>query len=499
MKQKLLGQLVGMEFGYNKCLVAPSNKTTFLVNDTDLTTRVSRNITLKIPIVSASMDTVTEHEMAIALALLGGIGVIHYNFGPNLEENIAKQLAQVQLVKRYENGFVEDPITLSPEHLVDDAAGIRKERNYSTIPITENGQPNGRLVGLITKDDYSMRLHAGMKIRERMITQLVTATWEQLQRSGKAPLDVANALLLDSHKSVLPVVDNEGQLMYLVTRSDVEKSESYPYATKDSNGRLRVLAAVEVIRDRAIPRMEALAPYVDGFVIDTAHGYFDKECLLIQEAKKNPKLEGKDIIGGNVVWPDAVKDLIDAGADGIRIGNGPGKGCKTWDNVGTGREQVSAIADCANFLRTYKPGEGVYLSADGGIEHPGDITIGIAAGGHTVTLGSMLAGTNEAPGEFETRQGARVKKYRGMGSIEAMQQGGVWRYSDSGVPTKVPEGGVTFVEARGSVLQWIPYLAQALRKGMFNAGCRTVQEMHDNAQLIYADKQEKREGQNFVG
>lgn len=493
---KLLKDLKNREFGYNDALVAQNRRTRFFESDIDLSTHVSRNIKLWIPIVGAAMDTVTEHQMAIALALEGGIGVVHYNWGPTdtpkqLEENIARQLAEVKLVKRYENGFVENPITLSPQHLVDDAARIRRERGISAIPITDNGKSNGGLVGLITKDDYSLKVHSGKKIQERMVKKIVTASWDDLRRHP-SPLEEANRILLDSHKSVLPVVDRKGNLLYLVTRSDVEKSETYPHATKDSSGRLRVFAAVETRSEKAMLRMEALHKDVDGFVVDTAHAYFDPVFKLLKEAKR--KYKDNDHIVGNISSPNAIREFVKARADGIRAGTGPGKGCQSW-NLGPGREQLSAIYECAKAMHKYARSNGCYLNADGGIEYFGDIVKALTAGADTVTLGSMLGGTDEAPGEFENRGGITKKKYRGMGSAEAMKVGGSARYEGG----RVPEGGVLYIESRGSVHKWVPTIIQGVKQGMFKSGCKSVEELHKYGQLQPAKVQEKREKSRFEG
>ncbi|MEM4282308.1 MAG: IMP dehydrogenase [Candidatus Woesearchaeota archaeon] len=499
-QKKLLGELALKEFGYDDVLVAQNRKTNFLEKEIDLTTYISTNIKLKIPIVSAAMDTVTEHEMAIALALLGGIGVLHYNFGPNLEENISKQLEEAKKVKRFKGGFVENPITLSPNHTIDDAVEIKQRCGISTIPITEDGSSNGKLVGLLTKYDYSPLKHKGQQIKARMMTgkAILKVKLEELERGPKSPLEIANDILLESHKPVLCVVENTGKLVYLVTKSDIEKFERYPLATKDKRKRLSVLAAVETRKERALERMSALKDYVDGFVIDSAHAYFEPVARIIKEAKR--KFPEKDIIAGNVSMPNAVRWLVELGIDSVRVGNGPGEGCKTWDVAGTGREQVSAIYYCALELERMrkKTGKRVYLNADGGIKYSGDITVALAAGADTVTLGYLLAGTNEAPGEFDVRGGMRVKEYRGMGSLAAMKKGGALRYSLENSTTRVPEGGVELVKSRGSVFDWLPFLIQGLKQGMFKAGCRTIPELHAYAKLLPANKRDKRELTRFV-
>lgn len=280
---KLLGSLAGNEFTFDDCLVAPGRLTRFTEREIDLTTHLTHEIKLHYPLASASMDTVAESEMCIKLALIGAIGALHYNFGPDLDENIRRQKEEAEKVKRYQQGFISNPFTLAPNSLVDEAAAMRIARGFGTVPITADGKPNGRLVGMLDEDDYSMRPHRGMPVRDRMVKighrgmsgrYYTKVTWDQLKKHGRNPLDVANDILLESHQSGLPVVDAKGNLKYLVTRTDIEKGENYPNATKDNDGQLRVLAAVETWRDKALKRMEALEKVVDGFVIDSAHGFF---------------------------------------------------------------------------------------------------------------------------------------------------------------------------------------------------------------------------------
>lgn len=466
--------LAGKEFEYADVLVCPANLTDFLMDQIELRTRFSKRVPLNIPLVSASMDTITEADLAIALALLGGVGVLHYNY-----PSIDAQAADAARVKRYENGFVENPVTVAPEDLVDTVAEIRTSKGISVVPVTENGRANGRLLGIITKDDYSLHLHRGRRVAERMVpfSDLTVGQYDDIIRD-KEPLEAANRILLESHKSTLPIVDNKCNLVYLVTRSDIEKNEQFPYAAKDSNKRLRVFAAIESRLDRAEPRMAALAPYVDGFVIDTAHGYFSKIAELLKYAKA--KHADHDFVAGNVAVAEAVEHLAAAGADGVRVGTGPGDVCDTWDVTGTGRLQGSAVYECAQAGLALD----VPINADGGIRYSGDITKALALGAHTVTSGSLLAGTDETPGDFIWQEGRQYKKYRGMGSAEAMQQGSGVRYSVEDVKTRVPEGKVKLVESKGSLSENVGKLIQGLRQGMFKAGCRTIADLHKNAVLV---------------
>lgn len=490
---KLHESLQGKEFGFDKCLVAPNNLTDFTEDEINMGGHISEHIKLHVPIKSAAMDTVTNAEAAIKLAEVGLIGTLHFNYGQDLQPNIDRQLEEARKVKRYESGVVVSPITLSSEDLIDKAAQIREREKISTIPVTENGE----LVGVIGKDDYSMLKHQGQPIKNRMIPfeQLVKASWEELERTGKA-LEIANEMLLDSHKSCLPVIDKDRHLKYLVTRTDLEKQLKFPNGTRDEHKRLRVLAAVESHDIRALPRAEALAQYCDGFVIDTAHGYLKFVYDLTKILKE--KYPGKAIIAGNVSFPNAVEYLWEAGADCVRIGNGPGGACQTWDATGTGREQVSAIVDCAYKAHELAKRRPFFINADGGISNSGDIVIALAAGAHTVTLGQILAGTAEAPGDIEKKQGRIVKKYRGMGSAEAMKEGGGYRYNLHG-RRRVPEGGVKYVDFKGPLDEYVPDIVQGMRQGMSKAGCKTVDELHEKAMLIYADKTEKREKSKFEG
>ncbi len=483
---KLLGELVGKEFGYDNALIAPNRLTTFFEPNIDMSTHLSPRIPLGIPIASAAMDTVAEASMAIVLALEGGIAAVHSNFGPDLEENIAKQLAELKKVKRFRNGFIENPITLSPNDLIAKAAEINM-----TIPITEDGKSTGKLVGILGKNDFDIQSHRGKKVKDSMNPKPYTLTWEEVQKQTN-PLEYAQQKIRESNHSSIPIVGRNGNLRYLVTRSDIRKAIKYPLATMDNKGRLQVLAAIETRMERAMSRMEATAPYVDGFVIDTAHAFFKPVGDLVREAKK--RFKDHDIIVGNVSMPNAVKFLIDAGADGVRIGNGPGGGCTTWDIAGPGREQLSAIVDCSEYGKAYakRKHREVYFNADGGIDYSGSITLALAARADTVTLGSLLAGTTESPGEIMERDGVKYKEYRGMGSREAMKQGGAERYAVADAPVRAPEGGVKPIPYRGDAHPWIKEIVQGVRQGMFKAGCRTIGEMHDYAQLIAANKSEKR-------
>lgn len=443
--------------------------TDFAVDDVDLSTKLTRNIKLKIPVVSSPMDTVTEAEMAIALALQGGIGVIHYNF-----DSIDKQVEQVSKVKRFENGFVEDPVTSSSENYIDDLVKIREQTGISTIPITEDGSSHGKLIGIITKNDYSFPLHKGKKIKERMspLKDLMIAEWPF---PGDDPLNEANRKLLGSHRGVLPIVDKQGNLKYLVTRSDIEKNEQFPLATKDEYKRLRVFAAVETRPETAYERIDKLMDAgVDGIVLDTSQGYSKFEIGIIKTIKKTQKYNGLEVVAGNIATSEACLKLIEAGADALRIGQGTGSICTTQDVSAVGRAQATAVYECAKTAINFK----IPIIADGGISKIADIDKALCIGAHTVMMGSMLAGTAEAPGAYEYIQGIRVKKYRGMGSEEAMERGGAVRYSLDKTKIKVAEGVSGYTRDKGPIQKRVPYLMQGVRQSLQKIGHKDIASLH---------------------
>jgi len=444
----------------------------FSLDDVRTNSRLTNRIRLNVPIVSSPMDTVTESGLAIALALQGGLGIIHYNF-----EDLGRIITEMDRVKRYEAGFVEDPVTLSPDSPVKEAARIRKERGISTIPITENGQPNGRLVGMLTKDDYSMLKHAGARASERMtpIERLVTMKWSEMADTPEQKLAYANDVLLDSHLGTLPIIDGSGNLMYLVTRSDLEKNERYPLATKDAKKRLRVGIAIGPKDEYKDVAREAIRKGVDAILIDTAKGNCRHYIEFLEFLKG---LSGDvDIIGGCVSTPEGTVRLIEAGADAIRVNGASGSTCITEIVSGVGCPQGTAVYKCAEAARKYAEEHGkkpVPIIADGAMETPGDMVKALACKADTVMTGYLLSSCDEAPGwktDPETRR--KVKKYRGMGSRGAMQIRSGIRYGAS----IVPEGVEGEVEPTGSVHQRVPYLAEGLRKGMFKAGAKTVEDL----------------------
>jgi len=463
----------------------------FGIANVDLRTQFTKEIQLNHPIASSPMDTVTEANLAIAIALQGGIGIIHYNMTPE------EQLRQVQQVKRFKNGFVSDPITLSPNATIREVVKIRQEQGYSTIPITENGKPRGKFLGLITKYDYSTFLedYLNIQVSERMIPvdRLAVATLEELNHNGVFDLKQANERLLDSHSAALPIVDNEGCLRSLITRSDLEKHQNYPNAAVDQQEGLLVGAAVETWAEKAEERIEALQSVVDVIVFDTSQGYTQYEIDLIQWTKKHyPHVQ---VIGGNVVTADGCRALIEAGADGIRVGMGSGSICTTQEVGGIGRGQATAVFECSMLCREY----GVPVIADGGITKSSDIVKALALGANAVMLGSLLACTDEAPGQFQIKDGIKLKEYRGMGSLQAMENGSSVRYGTQNSSIRIPEGVSGMVPSKGSISEWIPCLMQGVKQGFHKLGHPSISNLQEkiNQNNVLVEKRSegsKREG-----
>ena len=420
--------------------------------------RFSRNITLNIPIVSAAMDTVTEAPMAIAVAREGGIGVIHKNM------SIAEQAAQVRRVKRAENGMIDDPVTISRENTVGDALAMMQENKIGGIPVVDD---NRMLVGIVTNRDLRFQKDMSRKIEEVMTSQnLVTIT------EGENT-DVAEVLLSNKIEK-LPVVDKEGHLVGLITYKDLTKAQDHPNACKDSKGRLRVAAGIGITPD-AMERVAALvAESVDAVVLDSAHGHSKGVVTLLKKIKEvYPKL---DVVVGNIATAEAAQYLIEAGADGIKVGIGPGSICTTRIIAGVGVPQLTAIFDCAKAAK----GSGVGVIADGGLRYSGDIVKALSAGGTCVMCGSMFAGTEESPGETIIYNGRKFKTYRGMGSIDAMKAGSKDRYFQDGEANAmklVPEGIVGRVPFKGSLAETVYQLVGGIRAGMGYCGARSIEEL----------------------
>lgn len=459
---------------FDDVLLLPG-KSEVLPRDVDTTARLTNNIRLNIPLVSAAMDTVTEARLAIAIAQEGGIGIIHKNM------TVEAQAEEVEKVKRSESGMIVDPVTLGPDAYISEAMEIMKKYRISGVPIIDD---QARLVGILTNRDLRFEKNVGRQVKEVMTSKgLVTA------RLG-TQLEEAQEILQQHRIEKLPVVDERGVLKGLITVKDIEKKTQYPNACKDNLGRLRVGAAVGVSGDAA-ERITALVEKgVDAIVIDTAHGHSLGVVRSLESVKEaHPEL---DVIAGNIATSDAARDLISAGADAIKVGMGPSAICTTRVIAGIGVPQITAILDCVEVASE----AGVPVIADGGITQSGEIAKAIAAGANSVMIGFLFAGTDESPGETVIYQGRTFKVYRGMGSLGAMQRGSKDRYFQNDVETNklVPEGIEGQVPYKGSISGFIYQLVGGLRAGMGYCGARTVDELRKNGRFIRVTTAGVREG-----
>lgn len=429
-----------------------------------LQTKLTNKITLNIPLMTAAMDTVTESEMAIAIAREGGIGVIHKNM------TIEEQATEVDKVKRSENGVITNPFYLSPNHTVEDADKLMGKYKISGVPICE---ADGTLVGILTNRDLRFMTDFSAKIADVMTpkSELVTAM-------AGTTLDDAKKILMKSKVEKLPLVDKDGKLTGLVTIKDIEKAVKYPNTARDSKDRLLCAAALGVTAD-VLDRAKALYDAgVDAFVLDSAHGH--SKNILANVSKVKNAFPDVELIAGNVATADATEALIKAGADAVKIGIGPGSICTTRVVAGIGVPQITAIYDSAERADKY----GIPVIADGGIKYSGEIVKALAAGGSVVMVGSLVAGCDEAPGETEIWQGRQFKVYRGMGSLGAMNHGSADRYFQKGSKKFVPEGVEGRVPYKGSLSDTVFQMMGGLRSGMGYVGCHTIAELRDKAQFI---------------
>jgi IMP dehydrogenase len=472
MQQIDLGLTTALTF--DDVLLVPRHSRV-LPSQVDVTTRFTRNIKLNIPIVSAAMDTVTESALAIAMAQQGGIGVIHKNL------TIEEQTLEVDRVKRSESGMIVNPITLSPDHRIYEALELMRKYRISGVPITADGQKEGRLVGILTNRDLRFETNVERPIsaimtHEHLITVPVGTTLDQAQE------------ILHQHKvEKLLVVDHEYRLKGLITVKDIQKALKYPNASKDALGRLRVAAAIGVSRD-AVDRATALvAAHVDVLVIDTAHGHSQGVLDAVRDVRR--RFPDVDLVAGNVATGEATEALIALGVDAVKVGIGAGSICTTRVIAGIGVPMISAIAECARAAARHD----VPIIADGGIRYSGDITKAIAVGASSTMIGSLFAGTDESPGEVILYQGRSFKEYRGMGSIGAMRRGSRDRYfqdefelqaSSDGSEKLVPEGIEGRVPHKGSLAAMIHQLVGGLRAGMGYCGCAELNELRQDARLI---------------
>jgi IMP dehydrogenase len=472
MQQIDLGLTTALTF--DDVLLVPRHSRV-LPSQVDVTTRFTRNIKLNIPIVSAAMDTVTESALAIAMAQQGGIGVIHKNL------TIEEQTLEVDRVKRSESGMIVNPITLSPDHRIYEALELMRKYRISGVPITADGQKEGRLVGILTNRDLRFETNVERPIsaimtHEHLITVPVGTTLDQAQE------------ILHQHKvEKLLVVDHEYRLKGLITVKDIQKALKYPNASKDALGRLRVAAAIGVSRD-AVDRATALvAAHVDVLVIDTAHGHSQGVLDAVRDVRR--RFPDVDLVAGNVATGEATEALIALGVDAVKVGIGAGSICTTRVIAGIGVPMISAIAECARAAARHD----VPIIADGGIRYSGDVTKAIAVGASSTMIGSLFAGTDESPGEVILYQGRSFKEYRGMGSIGAMRRGSRDRYfqdefelqtSSDGSEKLVPEGIEGRVPHKGSLAAMIHQLVGGLRAGMGYCGCAELKELRQDARLI---------------
>ncbi len=445
---------------YDDVLLIPAYSEV-LPREIDLSTKFSRNIDLKVPFVTAAMDTVTEAKMAIAIAREGGIGVIHKNM------SIADQARQVAMVKRAENGMIYDPVTIKAGSTVRDALSIMAEYKIGGIPVVDDDR---KLVGIVTNRDLRFEQNMAKRIDHVMTKENLVVT------NQSTNLEAAAQILQQYKIEKLPVVDKEGKLVGLVTYKDITKAKDKPMACKDSKGRLRVAAGVGVTAD-SFERMQALVDAgVDALVIDTAHGHTISVLKQLKEAKS--RYPGVDIVVGNIATGEAAKALAGAGADAVKVGIGPGSICTTRVVAGVGVPQLSAVYEVAKALE----GTGVPLIADGGLRYSGDVVKALAAGAYSVMIGSLVAGTEESPGKTIIFNGRKFKSYRGMGSLEAMENGSKDRYFQSGeedVKKLVPEGIAARVPYKGNLYEVVYQLCGGLRSGMGYCGAKDIHHLHD--------------------
>ncbi len=460
----MLNHPVPEAYTFDDMLLVPAHSSV-LPAEVDISTRLTRNISLNIPIVSAAMDTVTEADMAISIAREGGIGIIHKNMPSE------RQAREVEKVKKSESGMITDPVTVTPDQHIWEVQEIMKEYRISGVPVVQNG----KLMGIVTNRDLRFETNPDRKVTEVMTSRnLVTAP-------VGITLEKSKELLHEHRIEKLLVVDDDGNLSGLITIKDIEKIKKYPNSCKDDMGRLRVGAAVGAGQERLALTQKLVDAGVDVIVVDSAHGHSQNVISAVTEIKKTfPDLQ---VIAGNIATATGAEALIKAGADAIKVGVGPGSICTTRIVAGVGVPQLTAIHDCTTVAEKYD----LPVIADGGIKFSGDFTKAIGAGAHCIMAGSLFAGTDESPGELELYKGRQYKVYRGMGSLGAMKEGSRDRYFQdqvSSISKLVPEGIEGRVSYRGPLSATIFQLVGGLRSGMGYLGCRTIEELRRNARFV---------------